>query len=395
MNSINKKGTGLTRAVAHAPQIKPRVAQLKTAVSAPNVKRPVAPPVYRPQATPKVLQRKSSSPQNLHQAPPRPIASPVNRPQPAPKVLQTKSSVTPPPRNVQAPPKPVARVAPPVYRPQTVPRVLQAKIAPAQARLSAKPNQPQVIQPMLSSIASAIGSFFGGAAAPPPPPPAPPPPLPIDTLSELPEHLRGKSEQEIVDYVFRRFCEFGWEYDVSQDFGSAIIGTAVSYQHGDVQANCRALANAFGMVLQRLHINVELATVREPVAGRRFVVKLKRFIDPQVKGNIKNQYGQVMTGYYLFREHYAVWVPRARKYYDPMAKATYTDIKPFIAWELVALDGDEDDFVSTDGRYLFHLSNVRAPGNFYYYEMEEVGRKEVKTYHKVLKSKGYQPKKRQ
>lgn len=350
MSSINKKA--------------PIVAQLKTAVSAPSVKRPAAPPVYRPQPLPKVLQRKSSpsSSSDVSQSRKRPVAP---------------------------------RIGPPVYRPQPVPRVLQTKkstIAPAQAGFRPKPNQLRVIQPMLGSIVSAVSSFF--SPAPVPVPPAPPPPRPIDTLSELPEHLRTRGKQEILDYVFRRFCDFGWEYDVSQDFGSPIIGSLDNYYPEDIQANCKALANAFGQVLLRLGIDAELATVRAPVPRRRFVVKLKRFVDPQVTGNVKDQYGNVMRGYYLFREHYAVWVPLARKYYDPMAKATYTDIKPFIAFELVALDGDENEFVSSDGRYLFHRGEGNAPGGFFFYQMEEIRRDHRKRYAQTLKSAGFTPKKK-
>lgn len=57
------------------------VAQCKTPVSAQSSKRPVAPPVYRPQPVPKVLQRKSSTappvyrPNQLQASPPRPLLS--------------------------------------------------------------------------------------------------------------------------------------------------------------------------------------------------------------------------------------------------------------------------------------------------------------------------------
>src|SRR5947209_12808673 len=82
------------RQAAHAPQHNPAVTQLKSAVSAQSVKRPVAPPVYRPQATPKVLQTKSSSAQSPQsgQEPRQPVAPPLFRPQPTPRVLQAKSN---------------------------------------------------------------------------------------------------------------------------------------------------------------------------------------------------------------------------------------------------------------------------------------------------------------
>ncbi len=61
MNSTNKKPPAARGTPSHAPQTKPVVAQLKTGVSAQSVKQPVAPPVYRPQPAPKVMQRKLAS----------------------------------------------------------------------------------------------------------------------------------------------------------------------------------------------------------------------------------------------------------------------------------------------------------------------------------------------
>jgi len=173
-----------------------------------------------------------------------------------------------------------------------------------------------------------------------------------------------------------------------------IIGAWPKYDPQDIQANCQALAVAFVEVLKRLDIDAEVRAVRKHVRGRRFVVKLKRFVDPKVTGNIKDQYGMVMRGYYLFREHYAVWVPTAKKYYDPMAKASYGDIKPFVAYELVALDDGENQFISTDRRHLFEASQEIAPGNFYFYRMRDIRHKEVKKYNKILVSKGFSPKKK-
>lgn len=65
MNSTDKKSPGArgipqpyNHTAGPVTQTKPVVAQLKTGVSAQSVKRPVVPPVYRPQPTPKVMQRK-------------------------------------------------------------------------------------------------------------------------------------------------------------------------------------------------------------------------------------------------------------------------------------------------------------------------------------------------
>ena len=70
MKPVNKKAvSGQQPFNRRTGQFQPVVAQLKTGVSAPNVKRPVAPPVYRPQPLPRVLQTKSSSIRSTGAAP--------------------------------------------------------------------------------------------------------------------------------------------------------------------------------------------------------------------------------------------------------------------------------------------------------------------------------------
>ena len=120
MNS-NKKPTvargipqPFNRQTAAVGQFKPVVAQLKTPVSAQSIKRPVAPPVYRPQAKPMTAQPKMAK-GAVNRKPP--VAPPVYRPQQLPKVLQTKSSSPASQQRVgQAQRQPIAA---PVYRPQT------------------------------------------------------------------------------------------------------------------------------------------------------------------------------------------------------------------------------------------------------------------------------------
>lgn len=95
-------------------------------------KRPVAPPVYRPQPEPKVLLRKTA---NAAMNGKSPLAPPVYRPQPVPKVLQKKSASVPAPRADQATRKPVA---PPVYRPEAK-KILQPKAITPQRKSPAAP----------------------------------------------------------------------------------------------------------------------------------------------------------------------------------------------------------------------------------------------------------------
>jgi hypothetical protein len=96
VSSTNKRSPGtrgipqpFNREAGYTPQIKPGVAQQKTAMSAQSGKRPVAPPVYRPQAMPNAAQPKMASGAVIREVP---VAPPVYRPPQVPKVLQTKSS---------------------------------------------------------------------------------------------------------------------------------------------------------------------------------------------------------------------------------------------------------------------------------------------------------------
>lgn len=118
--------------------------QPKMAMAA-QKKMPAAPPVYRPQATPKTAQPKMANGSPNRQPP---VAPPVYRPQPVPKVLQTKSSSAQSPQAGQAPRQPVA---PPVYRPQPnkliqQTRIAQPKMASA-APLLTRPTAPTVYRP--------------------------------------------------------------------------------------------------------------------------------------------------------------------------------------------------------------------------------------------------------
>lgn len=113
MNASNKKQSGM-KSVAPlstrpAPPFKPVIAQLKTSRFPQTVKQPVAPPVYRPQAVPKVMQAKIAK--GITKSKP-PVAPPAFRPQQIPKVLQTKSALIQNPKAAR-----VSRTTGPVMRP--------------------------------------------------------------------------------------------------------------------------------------------------------------------------------------------------------------------------------------------------------------------------------------
>lgn len=116
-------------------------------------KPPVAPPVYRPQPIPQILQRKIAVGQSLAgQVKPTPAAPPVYRPHP-PKVLQRKIDCKQYPSGDHTSP---TLQAPPVYRPQPVPKVLQLKKAGSQQPLvdqvTSHPLPPPLYNPQRNKI---------------------------------------------------------------------------------------------------------------------------------------------------------------------------------------------------------------------------------------------------
>jgi hypothetical protein len=156
MKSINKKAPGargipqtFNRPAGQVPQFKPVVAQLKTRVSSQSVKRPVAPPVFRPQPTPKVAQPKLTT-ETVNRRPP--IAPPVYRPQPVPKVLQTKKSLIQSPQARQAPRPPIA---PAVYRREAGKLIHPKSISQERKRPTTppayRPPQKRIAQPKMAS----------------------------------------------------------------------------------------------------------------------------------------------------------------------------------------------------------------------------------------------------
>lgn len=111
----------------YRPQPVPKVLQTKMPVSHPTVNHskqtPAPPPVYRPHPVPHVLQRKTvtgGQPPQAVKSPRQPVAPPVDRPEPK-KILQPKMIAA-----AQAPKRPTP---PPVYRQPLTSKVLQAKSA--------------------------------------------------------------------------------------------------------------------------------------------------------------------------------------------------------------------------------------------------------------------------
>lgn len=130
MNSDNKKSARVRatpqpfkRNGGSAVQPKPVVARPKGTMPAPGVKRPVAPPVYKPQPRPAVAQSKtvvrSAETSVSAQSGRRPIAPPAFRPLAKSASVQAKMGGSTPLRKHPA--------APPVYHPPSIPKAIQAK----------------------------------------------------------------------------------------------------------------------------------------------------------------------------------------------------------------------------------------------------------------------------
>jgi hypothetical protein len=152
----------------------PGAVQPKMATTPQMQRQPVAPPVYRPQPTPRVLQQKALTLPGASQNRRAPAVPPVYRPQPTPKVLQAKRSAEKfapaqcqvkgrlpsanaschPTLKQAVQPKMAAAMqllrqpaAPPVYRPQPVPKVLQTKQKSVVNGTAADPNGRKPIAP--------------------------------------------------------------------------------------------------------------------------------------------------------------------------------------------------------------------------------------------------------
>jgi 5-methylcytosine-specific restriction endonuclease McrA len=112
-----------------------------------------APPVYRPQPVPKVLQAKTKdAPRPAGQPSRAPAAPAVYRPQPVPKVLQPKMS---PAAQTGAGQTPRSPAAPAVYRPEAK-KIVQPKMASAASSRKApaappvyKPEAKKIVQPKM------------------------------------------------------------------------------------------------------------------------------------------------------------------------------------------------------------------------------------------------------
>jgi hypothetical protein len=115
-------------------------------IEAKMIRKPIAPPVYRPQQLTRSIQQKSGStqPPHMRHAPRRPVAPPVYRPD-ARKTVQPKAASQP-----RQSPK-----VPPVYRPERT-RTAQPTTASA-ANAQVQPKTPPVYRPQFNQANAGSG----------------------------------------------------------------------------------------------------------------------------------------------------------------------------------------------------------------------------------------------
>ncbi|MBL8169210.1 MAG: hypothetical protein JNJ50_13715 [Acidobacteria bacterium] len=193
---LPRPATSAKRPVAPPPVLQLKVAKLPPLAVQRTVRKPVAPPVYRPQQVPKVLQTKSITTQlprtgqSLH----RPVAPPVYRPV-VKKLVQPKSITLPKVRLVSCPKQSIVQPKMAVAIPaRTLPTVHSASIemidltadpsphkqvpsgrltAPQAAPRSQPSSRPtslrlagrnQTVQPMLTTglVIGLAGAIYGG-----------------------------------------------------------------------------------------------------------------------------------------------------------------------------------------------------------------------------------------
>lgn len=150
---------------------------------------------------------------------------------------------------------------------------------------------------------------------------------------------QGAQSSRLVDELFRSFCtKQGFQY---RTFGGA--SALLSNYYGPPEASCHGLTRAFADVLNAYEIEAEPEEVKAEQDGVKFIVKLDDFIDRRCTGNIYYQ-DAVRRGYYVFSNHFAVWVKSKNCYYDPMAMAIYGSLDRFVDCELQG-NGDDTEYV--------------------------------------------------
>lgn len=134
--------------------------------------------------------------------------------------------------------------------------------------------------------------------------------------ANVPQNLRF-SWGPLANHLFLRLLNSGITYHITGDGLTYILGQP------NGQGNCRALATAFTAILNAFDFNAQTRAVRP--AGARFIVHAPNFFDATVGGHLYLAgTPTLIPNYFMFSNHWATWVPKLNRFYDPMAAAIYT-----------------------------------------------------------------------
>jgi hypothetical protein len=164
----------------------------------------------------------------------------------------------------------------------------------------------------------------------------------LTSLGDIPKVKKkariGKPQaiHSLIKYLFRKFTTYGFNYELMSNNALYLLDT--NYASESAEGNCRAYATAFAQILNSFGIDAKAKAVRGEEQGR-FIVKVNDFIDPKVKGHIYEK-GNLKQGYYMFSSHFATWIPSEQKFYDPMSKASYISLAPFIECEMASNENE-------------------------------------------------------
>lgn len=183
-----------------------------------------------------------------------------------------------------------------------------------------------------------------------------------------------KSPEQLVPELFQKFVNYGFGYDLRNDFAVYLLHKTYTRELPDDQrspnGNCIAYAGAFAEILNSFGIAAEVKQVRKVSQGR-FLVRVARFIDKTVGGNIYVK-GTLRSGYYVFKNHSATWVPDLNKYFDPMATISYESLEPYIECDLnsnqsetVFIPKSKPKSLETSYDWKLVATEEAVPGGFY------------------------------
>lgn len=189
-----------------------------------------------------------------------------------------------------------------------------------------------------------------------------------------------QDRKRIANELFRRFVGAGFRYDANlayedilgtdEDSYMTMVDPMTLERHG----SCITLSTSFARILNDYGVEAETKWVMG--VHDSFIIRLRSFIDPSVFGNLVVN-GLLRPGYYVFTGHMAVKVKGIDEYYDPMAKTTYTSIRPSLECRLTErgstgvfdIDGACASLPASSRTHHVRVDATRRTGGLAYYRL--------------------------